>query len=74
MKIEILVDGEVIHTEQAGQYYANEYHEARNTLASYLGVHLGEVNPSMERLIHAVYMITKYGWTVAQVRKELWGR
>lgn len=74
MKVEIFVDNKLISESHLSNYYRNEYEEARNTLSSYVGIRLGEVKPDMDALLQAVYMITKHGWTVAQVRKEMWGR
>lgn len=73
MKIEIVVDGEVIHTQQADKYYAHEYHEMINTLSAKLGVRLGEQNLTMDQICMGVDML-KLGWSVDRLRAEMWRR
>lgn len=73
MKIEILVDGEVIHTQQADKYYVNEYYDMINSLSAKLGVRLGERNLTMEQISMGVDLL-KLGWSVERLRKEMWGR
>lgn len=74
MKVEILVDGKLISESYLADYYRAEFEEARNTLSMHVGIQWGEIKPSMDELIHAVYMITHHGWSVERVRKEMWRR
>lgn len=73
MKIDILVDGQTVHTQQADRYYYNEYMDMVNTLSAKLGVRLGERNLTMEQICMGVDMLI-YGRSVEWIRKEAWGR
>jgi hypothetical protein len=74
VKVEIFVDDKLISESHLSNYYRNEFEEARNTLSSYVGIQLGEVKPDMDALLQAVYMITRHGWSVERVRREMWRR
>jgi len=74
MKVEILLDKKLIAETYVDDHYYQEFEKARNTLSTMVGIRLGEIKPEMDRLLQAVYMITKHGWSVERVRKDMWGR
>lgn len=73
MKIEIVVDGKVIHKEDAPDHYRREHVELINDLSRELGVQLGEFNLTADEIVLGVHML-KMGWTPQRLHDEIWSK